>query len=71
VSDRKRTKSSVLSFAPPESRRVPRLLFDVTARDPLMLGLATVTLLAVAGLASYLPARAAAGVDPMQGLREG
>jgi predicted permease len=51
------------------SRSVDKLLFGLTAADPLTLTLAVIVLLGVAGLASYLPARRAASVDPIVVLR--
>lgn len=50
-------------------RWVRPLLFNESPRDPLVFGLVAVTLLAVATLASFVPARRAARVDPMQALR--
>jgi predicted permease len=44
-------------------------LYGVSPRDPVVLGLAAISLLASAGLAAALPARRAAGVDPTKALR--
>jgi putative ABC transport system permease protein len=52
------------------SRLMDSLLFGVSSRDPATYGLVAVTLLAVAALASWLPARRAAGVDPAMALRQ-
>ncbi len=45
-------------------------LFDLQPADPVSAGVALSTLLAVAGLAAWLPARRAAGIDPIAALRE-
>ncbi|HEY3934320.1 MAG TPA: ABC transporter permease [Gemmatimonadales bacterium] len=48
---------------------VEPLLFAESPRDPTILGLVAAVLLAVAALASFIPARRAAQVDPMRALR--
>jgi len=45
------------------------LLFDLDARDPAVFGVAAVSLVVAAITASYLPARRAGRVDPVQALR--
>lgn len=49
--------------------RVAGLLPTVDAQDPLALGAAAATLLTVAGIAAYLPARRAARIAPMEAVR--
>lgn len=51
------------------ARLLQSLLFEVQARDPLLLSLAVLILLAVTFLAAWVPARRAARVDPMVALR--
>jgi putative ABC transport system permease protein len=51
------------------TRLIAGLLFDVSATDPLILAVVTALLLSVAVLACWLPARRAAGVDPLIALR--
>ncbi len=51
------------------SRLLGSFLFGVSPFDPLVLTLAAVFVLLLAGLASWLPARRAAKVDPMVALR--
>jgi putative ABC transport system permease protein len=48
---------------------VASLLFGVSPGDPVTLALVAIALLAVAALASLLPARASARVDPAVTLR--
>ncbi|HEY2378189.1 MAG TPA: ABC transporter permease [Gemmatimonadaceae bacterium] len=45
------------------------LLFEVKAVDPLVFAAMSVTMLAVGALASYMPARRASNVDPIESLR--
>jgi predicted permease len=52
-------------------RSVASLLFGVQPNDPLLLGAACSLLALIAAIASYLPARRAARIDPAQLLREG
>jgi len=52
------------------TRLASSLLYDVSPRDPLTIGIVVVTLLGVSALANYLPARRAARVDPLTALRQ-
>jgi predicted permease len=52
------------------TRVLSRLLYQVTPTDPLTFAAAGATLILVAALASYLPARQASRVDPVDILRE-
>jgi putative ABC transport system permease protein len=47
------------------------LLFQTDPRDPWMFAIAAVLLGAIALLATYLPARRAAALDPVEGLTQG
>ena len=51
------------------SRVVSSLLFGLRPEDPSTIIAATAVLMAVGALAGFLPARRAAGVDPMVALR--
>jgi hypothetical protein len=51
------------------TRLLGALLFEVRAVDPLVFGAMSVMLLVVGALASYVPARRASAVDPMEALR--
>jgi ABC-type antimicrobial peptide transport system permease subunit len=55
------------SFA--AGRAIESLLYHVSARDPLTLGVITLLLCAVAALACLLPARRAVKIDPLVVLR--
>jgi putative ABC transport system permease protein len=50
-------------------RLVSSLLFGVSSLDPMTIGSVTLVLVAVATLASWLPARRAARVDPLIAMR--
>jgi ABC-type lipoprotein release transport system permease subunit len=51
------------------SRVLGSLLYEVGSRDPLSFAAVTVVLIAVALMATLIPARSAARVDPMVALR--
>jgi putative ABC transport system permease protein len=51
------------------TRFMRALLFEVSTTDPAMFAAVPVLLAAVALLASYLPARRAAGVEPLEAIR--
>ena len=51
------------------TRVLSSLLYGVSSTDPLTLGAVSLVLIAIALLASYLPARRAARIDPMAALR--
>lgn len=55
-----------LMVAIPLSRWTRSFLFDVAPHDPLTYVSVTATLLLVAALASYIPARRASGIDPVR-----
>ena len=51
------------------ARWLESLLFEVRARDPLVFATVSVVMVAVALLASYLPARRASAVNPVEAIR--
>ena len=51
------------------ARGISAVLVGVTAREPLIYLAVTALLIVVAGVANYLPARRAAGLDPVTILR--
>jgi putative ABC transport system permease protein len=52
------------------ARFLSSLLFGVTASDPLTFAAVGALLLAVAGVACYLPGRRASSLSPLEALRE-
>ena len=52
------------------TRFMASLLFEVSARDPVVFATVALTLTVVSALAIDLPARRAAGIDPLQALRD-
>jgi predicted permease len=52
------------------TRVLGKMLFGLTPTDPLAFLIASVTLLAVAGSAAFIPARRASRIDPIAALRE-
>jgi predicted permease len=59
-----------LSLALVLGRHIEGLLFDVSPRDPALLGAAALTMLVVAAFASAIPAGRAARADPSRALRD-
>jgi ABC-type antimicrobial peptide transport system permease subunit len=59
-----------LLLAGAASRLIASLLFGVSATDPLTYGLVATSLVAIAWLASWIPAARAARVDPAIALRQ-
>lgn len=51
------------------TRLLRSLLFQVDSLDPLVLGVATVSILLLALAASVIPARRVASIEPMEALR--
>jgi ABC-type antimicrobial peptide transport system permease subunit len=51
------------------TRLLRGLLYDVSPTDPLALGGTCLTLLLIAALSSWIPARRAAAIDPLEALR--
>jgi predicted permease len=58
-----------LGAALASTQLIESMLFGLAPRDPLTISSATVLMIAVAGVAGYLPARRASRVDPMVALR--
>jgi ABC-type antimicrobial peptide transport system permease subunit len=53
------------------TRLIQSLLYGVSPRDPLVFGVTTLAVLAVAFLACWIPARRASRVSPLEALRTG
>jgi ABC-type antimicrobial peptide transport system permease subunit len=64
------SRASVLAAALIAGRLLSRMLYGVSASDPISVAGAALMLLAIALLACYLPARWASRVDPLVALRE-
>jgi predicted permease len=60
-----------LAVAAGASRALGSLLYDVSSADPLTYALVGATMLCVGTVASYLPARRASNLDPVESLRAG
>jgi len=58
-----------LAAAAGVTRLMKSLLFGVTALDPITYAAVAIVLIAAAALASYVPARRATTVDPVEALR--
>ena len=58
-----------MSIALAGSRSIAPLLYGVSPRDPIVYGLVALLLLTIGSIASAVPARRAAGVDPSTALR--
>jgi len=58
-----------LAIAPALTRLMSSLLFGVSSIDPVTYGMAALGLILTAAVASYLPARRAAAVNPVESLR--
>ena len=52
------------------TRVLGSLLFEVSARDPITFATVALVLVAVSGLATWVPARRAAAIDPLEALRQ-
>jgi ABC-type antimicrobial peptide transport system permease subunit len=52
------------------TRLIASLLFEVSAHDPATFATVALVLTAVSAAATYLPARRAAGIDPVRALRQ-
>ena len=51
------------------AKSLESLLYEVEARDPLVFAVVSIALLGVALLASYVPARRASAVNPVEAIR--
>ena len=51
------------------TRTLGTLLYGITARDPMTFAVAAAVLIAIALLASWIPARTVTRIDPIQALR--